>query len=42
MRGYLDAFEQAGADEVICFPALSDPEQVDRLAEAAGLLARAA
>jgi alkanesulfonate monooxygenase SsuD/methylene tetrahydromethanopterin reductase-like flavin-dependent oxidoreductase (luciferase family) len=42
VRGYLDAFEQAGADEVICFPALSDPEQVDRLAEAAGLLARAA
>jgi alkanesulfonate monooxygenase SsuD/methylene tetrahydromethanopterin reductase-like flavin-dependent oxidoreductase (luciferase family) len=42
VRGYLDAFEQAGADEVICFPALTDPEQVDRLAEAAGLLARAA
>jgi alkanesulfonate monooxygenase SsuD/methylene tetrahydromethanopterin reductase-like flavin-dependent oxidoreductase (luciferase family) len=28
-------FEAAGADEVICFPASTDTEQVDRLAEAA-------
>lgn len=28
------AFESAGADEVICFPASADLEQVDRLAEA--------
>jgi hypothetical protein len=32
---YLAAFEAAGADEVICFPASSDVTQVDRLAEAA-------
>ncbi len=37
MKGYLNAFEQAGADEVICFPASSDPAQVELLAEAAGL-----
>jgi alkanesulfonate monooxygenase SsuD/methylene tetrahydromethanopterin reductase-like flavin-dependent oxidoreductase (luciferase family) len=37
IKGYLSAFEQAGADEVICFPAHSDPAQVERLAEAAGL-----
>jgi alkanesulfonate monooxygenase SsuD/methylene tetrahydromethanopterin reductase-like flavin-dependent oxidoreductase (luciferase family) len=37
IKGYLSAFEQAGADEVICFPASSDPSQVERLAEAAGL-----
>ncbi|GAC1322641.1 MAG: LLM class flavin-dependent oxidoreductase [Thermoleophilaceae bacterium] len=35
--GYLSAFEQAGADEVICFPASADPEQVELLAGAAGL-----
>ncbi|HEU4979122.1 MAG TPA: LLM class flavin-dependent oxidoreductase [Solirubrobacteraceae bacterium] len=34
LRGYLSAFEQAGADEVICFPANPDPAQVDLLAEA--------
>jgi alkanesulfonate monooxygenase SsuD/methylene tetrahydromethanopterin reductase-like flavin-dependent oxidoreductase (luciferase family) len=33
--GYLAAFEQAGADEVICFPTSADPEQVDLLADAA-------
>jgi alkanesulfonate monooxygenase SsuD/methylene tetrahydromethanopterin reductase-like flavin-dependent oxidoreductase (luciferase family) len=37
LKGYLSAFEQAGADEVICFPASSDPAQVELLAEAAGL-----
>ena len=37
LRQYLSAFEQAGADEVICFPASSDPAQVELLAEAAGL-----
>jgi hypothetical protein len=37
LRQYLSAFEQAGADEVICFPASSDPAQVGLLAEAAGL-----
>jgi alkanesulfonate monooxygenase SsuD/methylene tetrahydromethanopterin reductase-like flavin-dependent oxidoreductase (luciferase family) len=33
---YLSAFEQAGADEVICFPASTDPAQVDLLARALG------
>ena len=37
LKQYLSAFEQAGADEVICFPASSDPAQVELLAEAAGL-----
>jgi alkanesulfonate monooxygenase SsuD/methylene tetrahydromethanopterin reductase-like flavin-dependent oxidoreductase (luciferase family) len=32
---YLAGFEQAGADEVICFPVSTDLDQVDRLAEAA-------
>jgi alkanesulfonate monooxygenase SsuD/methylene tetrahydromethanopterin reductase-like flavin-dependent oxidoreductase (luciferase family) len=32
VRKYVRAFEQAGADEVICFPASADPEQVDLLA----------
>jgi alkanesulfonate monooxygenase SsuD/methylene tetrahydromethanopterin reductase-like flavin-dependent oxidoreductase (luciferase family) len=36
LKGYVSAFEQAGADEVICFPASSDPAQVERLAEAVG------
>jgi alkanesulfonate monooxygenase SsuD/methylene tetrahydromethanopterin reductase-like flavin-dependent oxidoreductase (luciferase family) len=36
VRGYLAAFEQAGADEVICFPASPDPAQVDLLARAVG------
>jgi alkanesulfonate monooxygenase SsuD/methylene tetrahydromethanopterin reductase-like flavin-dependent oxidoreductase (luciferase family) len=34
---YLQAFEQAGADEVIVFPCSPDPEQVDLLARAAKL-----
>jgi hypothetical protein len=37
VRGYLAGFEQAGADEVIFFPASPDPAQVDLLADAAGL-----
>jgi alkanesulfonate monooxygenase SsuD/methylene tetrahydromethanopterin reductase-like flavin-dependent oxidoreductase (luciferase family) len=37
IKGYLAAFEQAGADEVICFPASADPAQVGLLAEAVGL-----
>ena len=37
LKTYLAAFEQAGADEVICFPASTDPDQVELLAEAVGL-----
>ena len=37
LKGYLSAFEEAGADDVICFPASTDPDQVELLAEAAGL-----
>jgi alkanesulfonate monooxygenase SsuD/methylene tetrahydromethanopterin reductase-like flavin-dependent oxidoreductase (luciferase family) len=37
VRAYLSAFEQAGADEAICFPATPDPDQVELLARAAGL-----
>jgi alkanesulfonate monooxygenase SsuD/methylene tetrahydromethanopterin reductase-like flavin-dependent oxidoreductase (luciferase family) len=37
LKAYLSAFEQAGADEVICFPASSDPAQVELLARAVGL-----
>ena len=35
VKQYLSAFESAGADEVICFPASADPRQVDLLADAA-------
>ena len=35
VRGYLAAYKEAGADEVICFPASADPAQVDLLASAA-------
>jgi alkanesulfonate monooxygenase SsuD/methylene tetrahydromethanopterin reductase-like flavin-dependent oxidoreductase (luciferase family) len=35
VKQYLEAFEAAGAGEVICFPASADVAQVDRLAEAA-------
>ncbi len=34
LQSYLSAFEEGGADEVICFPASSDPAQVELLAEA--------
>lgn len=37
LKGYLSAFEDAGADEVICFPTSTDLDQVDLLADAAGL-----
>jgi alkanesulfonate monooxygenase SsuD/methylene tetrahydromethanopterin reductase-like flavin-dependent oxidoreductase (luciferase family) len=37
IKGYLAAFEQAGADAAICFPVSSDPAQVELLAEAIGL-----
>lgn len=33
-RAYVDAFSQAGADELIMFPAATGPDQVDLLAEA--------
>ncbi len=36
IKGYLSAFEQAGADEVICFPASADAAQVELLAQAIG------
>jgi alkanesulfonate monooxygenase SsuD/methylene tetrahydromethanopterin reductase-like flavin-dependent oxidoreductase (luciferase family) len=35
VKGYQQAFEQAGCDELIWFPTDPDPEQVDLLAEAA-------
>jgi alkanesulfonate monooxygenase SsuD/methylene tetrahydromethanopterin reductase-like flavin-dependent oxidoreductase (luciferase family) len=34
VKQYIAAFEDAGTDQVICFPASADPEQVDRLADA--------
>jgi len=37
VQTYLQAFEGAGCDELILFPSASDPEQVDLLAEAAGV-----
>lgn len=37
LKAYLSAFEEAGADEVICFPASADPDQVELLAAAVGL-----
>ena len=37
VQGYLQAFENAGCDELIFFPASKDPAQVDLLADAAGL-----
>jgi alkanesulfonate monooxygenase SsuD/methylene tetrahydromethanopterin reductase-like flavin-dependent oxidoreductase (luciferase family) len=35
VKAYLSAFEQAGADEIICFPTSADPAQVGLLADAA-------
>jgi hypothetical protein len=35
VRGYLQAFEAAGCDELILFPSSADPQQVDLLAAAA-------
>ena len=37
LKGYLTAFEEAGADEVLCFPASTNPDQVELLASAVGL-----
>ena len=37
VKQYISAFEGHGCDELIFFPAASDPEQVTLLAEAAGL-----
>jgi alkanesulfonate monooxygenase SsuD/methylene tetrahydromethanopterin reductase-like flavin-dependent oxidoreductase (luciferase family) len=37
VKQYLAAFEGAGCQELILFPTASDPEQVDLLADAAGL-----
>jgi alkanesulfonate monooxygenase SsuD/methylene tetrahydromethanopterin reductase-like flavin-dependent oxidoreductase (luciferase family) len=34
VKRYLEGFEEAGVDEVICFPTSIDPEQVDLLAAA--------
>ena len=34
LKAYKAAFEEAGADEIICFPASPDPAQVELLAEA--------
>lgn len=34
LETYVSAFEAAGADEVICFPASADPAQVELLAQA--------
>jgi len=35
VKGYLEAFEAAGCDELLLFPCSPDPEQVDLLADAA-------
>ncbi len=35
VKQYIAAFEDAGADDVICFPASTDPDEVERLAAAA-------
>jgi alkanesulfonate monooxygenase SsuD/methylene tetrahydromethanopterin reductase-like flavin-dependent oxidoreductase (luciferase family) len=37
VKQYLAAFEQSGADELVCFPCSSDPSQVDLFVEAAGI-----
>jgi hypothetical protein len=34
LRAYLKGFEEAGLDEVICFPTSADPAQVELLAAA--------
>jgi alkanesulfonate monooxygenase SsuD/methylene tetrahydromethanopterin reductase-like flavin-dependent oxidoreductase (luciferase family) len=35
VRGYIQAFTEAGCDELLLFPCAADPKQVDLLAEAA-------
>jgi alkanesulfonate monooxygenase SsuD/methylene tetrahydromethanopterin reductase-like flavin-dependent oxidoreductase (luciferase family) len=37
VKGYLAAFDGVGCDELILFPSSADPDQVDLLADAAGL-----
>jgi transposase len=37
VQGYVQAFENAGCDELILFPSSKDPAQVDLLADAVGL-----
>jgi len=37
VQGYLQAFTDAGCDELVLFPCSGDPAQVDLLADAAGL-----
>ncbi len=37
VRGYIAAFEGAGCDELVIFPCSHEPQQVQMLAEAAGL-----
>jgi len=37
VKGYMQAFEQTGCDELIRFPSSSDPKQVELLADAADL-----
>ena len=37
VQGYLSAYEGAGCDELVLFPSSGDPDQVDLLADAAGL-----
>ena len=35
VRGYIEAFTEAGCDELFLFPCSADPAQVDLLSEAA-------
>jgi hypothetical protein len=35
VKSYVEAFAQAGCDELILFPCSADPEQVNLLADAA-------
>jgi alkanesulfonate monooxygenase SsuD/methylene tetrahydromethanopterin reductase-like flavin-dependent oxidoreductase (luciferase family) len=37
VKQYLDAYDEAGCDELVFCPSSSDPQQVDLLADAAGL-----
>ena len=37
IQSYIEAYEKAGCDELTFFPCSSDVEQVDLLAEAAGI-----
>jgi hypothetical protein len=37
VRQYIQVFSDAGCDELVLFPCSPDPEQVDLLADAAGL-----